>query len=52
MERQANYALVGAISTLLLIAGVTWHLLRVGLARCDADLRAWYDRNQGLKSVE
>ncbi|MFO0849002.1 MAG: hypothetical protein U0871_10685 [Gemmataceae bacterium] len=37
---------------LLLIAGVTWHLLRVGLARCDADLRAWYDRNQGLKSVE
>jgi hypothetical protein len=37
---------------LLLNGVVTAELTRRGLARCDADLRRWYDRNQGKKSVE
>ena len=32
---------------LLLTILVTIHLTRRGLARCDAELRAWYDANQG-----
>ncbi|OWK37928.1 hypothetical protein [Fimbriiglobus ruber] len=35
-----------------LIAGATTFLTRRGLARCDADLRRWYDQNQGSRSVE
>jgi hypothetical protein len=37
---------------LLLTGAATVALLRRGLARCEADLRQWYDRNQGRKSVE
>ena len=32
--------------------GTTALLTRIGLTRCDADLRHWYDLNQGRKSVE
>lgn len=39
---------VAAVGT----AGLTAWLARRGLARCDADLRRWYDANQGKKSVE
>jgi hypothetical protein len=31
---------------------VTYQLTRTGLARCETDLRAWYDANQGKKSQE
>ena len=37
---------------LSLTLGYSAWLLRRGLARCDADLRMWFDRNQGTKSVE
>jgi hypothetical protein len=33
-------------------ACVTIGVLRLGLARCETKLRAWYDANQGQKSVE
>ena len=33
-------------------AGLTIWLTRRGLVRCDADLRRWYDANQGKKSAE
>ncbi len=36
----------------LLTSGVVILLLRKGLARCDRDLRAWFDSHQGQKSVE
>jgi hypothetical protein len=36
----------------LITSGTAYWLLRVGLARCDADLRRWYDANQGNKSME
>jgi hypothetical protein len=29
----------------------TWRLTAVGLRRCDADLRRWYDANQGTKAA-
>jgi hypothetical protein len=35
-----------------LTAAFTAWLLRTGLNRCETDLRAWYDANQGKKSVE
>jgi hypothetical protein len=34
--------------TVLLLA--TWWLTRRGLARCDSELRTWYDANQGRKT--
>jgi hypothetical protein len=37
---------------LLLTGAATAVLARRGLTRCEADLRRWYDRNQGKKSVE
>jgi hypothetical protein len=36
-------------ASVLLIGGATAWLTRTGLARCDADLRAWYDQNQGRR---
>lgn len=36
---------------LVLLGGSAWWLTAVGLARCDADLRAWYDAHQGAKAV-
>jgi hypothetical protein len=36
----------------VLTALATAMLARRGLTRCEADLRRWYDRNQGKKSVE
>lgn len=36
---------------LVLIGGMAWRLTVVGLGRCDADLRAWYDAHQGTKAV-
>jgi hypothetical protein len=36
----------------VLTALATTVLARRGLSRCEADLRRWYDRNQGKKSVE
>jgi hypothetical protein len=35
----------------LLVAAATWRLTRLGLARCDAELRAWYDAHQGTKAA-
>jgi hypothetical protein len=35
-----------------LTAAATGVLLRNGLTRCEADLRAWYDANQGRKAAE
>jgi hypothetical protein len=35
---------VGGLATLA--------LARVARARCDGDLRRWYDRNQGLKELD
>lgn len=32
--------------------GTTVLLTRIGLTRCDTDLRQWYDQNQGRRSVE
>jgi hypothetical protein len=32
--------------------GTAFVLLRTGLDRCDADLRRWYDANQGMKAME
>jgi hypothetical protein len=37
---------------LLIVSGATIWLTRTGLTRCDVDLRAWYDKNQGAKSAE
>lgn len=37
---------------LVLTGAATVVLTRRGLSRCEADLRRWYDRNQGKKSVE
>jgi hypothetical protein len=37
---------------LLLTGSATAALTRTGLLRCDADLRAWVDRNHGRKAVE
>lgn len=37
---------------LALVAGLSGHLARRGRERCDAELRAWYDANQGRKSAE
>lgn len=37
---------------MLLTISVTVTLGRLGLTRCDADLRRWLDRNQGRMSVE
>jgi len=34
---------------LLLTVGIAW-LTRTGLRQCDAELRAWYDANQGKKA--
>lgn len=39
---------VGFVATV----GTTVLLTYIGLTRCDADLRQWYDQNQGRKSVE
>lgn len=36
----------------VLTTGLAAWLFRTGLARCDVDLRRWYDANQGKKSVE
>jgi hypothetical protein len=36
---------------LVLAGGAAWRLTRVGLSRGDADLRAWYDANQGAKEA-
>ncbi|MGL6074528.1 MAG: hypothetical protein ACRC8S_10240 [Fimbriiglobus sp.] len=35
-----------------IFAAATWYLTKSGIANCEANLRAWYDKNQGLKSVE
>ena len=35
----------------VLTAGAAARLTAAGLARCDADLRRWYDANQGAKAV-
>ncbi len=35
-----------------LTVGLSAWLMRTGLRRCDADLRTWYDANQGRKSAE
>ncbi|MGL6096942.1 MAG: hypothetical protein ACRC7O_14245, partial [Fimbriiglobus sp.] len=40
------------VLSVTLYAGLTVWLARRGLRRCDRDLRAWYDANQGNKSVE
>lgn len=37
---------------LVLLTGGTVWLTRTGLRRCEIDLRAWYDANQGKRSVE
>jgi hypothetical protein len=37
---------------LLLWVGVAWRLTRSGLARCEIELRKWYDANQGRKTAE
>ncbi len=43
----------GAWAVGLVVTGAAAAVLaRRGLARCEADLRQWYDRNQGRKSVE
>ena len=43
----------GAWAVGLVLTGATAAVLtRRGLAHCEADLRLWYDRNQGRKSVE
>lgn len=39
-----------AAGLVALSAGTAW-LTRTGLARCDADLRKWYDANQGHKAA-
>lgn len=39
------------VSAMGYTALIVW-LTRQGLRRCDADLRRWYDANQGKKSVE
>lgn len=39
------------VGLVLLVCGTVW-LTRTGLRRCETDLRAWYDANQGKKSVE
>ncbi len=36
--------------SMVLVAVAGWWLTRRGLARCDADLRAWYDANHGAKA--
>jgi hypothetical protein len=36
---------------LVLTAAATGWLLRQGVGRCERDLRAWYDANQGAKAV-
>ncbi len=36
---------------LVLVGGAAWRLTTVGLGRCDTDLRAWYDANQGMKTL-
>lgn len=38
-----------AVGLLGLLAAAAW-LTRTGLTRCEADLRAWYDANQGKKA--
>ena len=35
---------------LLLVGAWAWRLTAVGLGRCDADLRRWYDAHQGMKA--
>lgn len=40
------------LAGLVLVAGASAALARRGLDRCDAELRAWYDANQGRKSQE
>ncbi|HUR52661.1 MAG TPA: hypothetical protein VMZ71_00890, partial [Gemmataceae bacterium] len=37
---------------LSLVAAASIGLTRRGLARCDDELRAWYDANQGRKTAE
>jgi hypothetical protein len=40
------------VAGFLLTGSATVVLGRLGLVRCDADLRRWLDRNQGRRSVE
>lgn len=40
------------LAGLLVVVGVAAWLTRRGLERCDAELRAWYDANQGRKTAE
>jgi hypothetical protein len=51
MPLKFSSALLWAIGFICLV-GATIYLTRRGLAQCDEELRNWYDRNQGNKSVE
>ncbi len=41
---------VGWVAGVALMGAATVYLTRRGLTRCDAELRAWYDANQGRKT--